>query len=194
MLRLKVISLHKNVQKLVSKAQLNDRDAQKQLYDLFSGKMLSVCRQYINDIHHAEDVMITAFLKVFTNINSFRNEGSFEGWVRRIMVREAINFLRAQKKKILFTDEVIEVESNDGFPFENLSVNEIQELIDELPEGYRMVFLMYAVEGYKHHEIAEALAISVNTSKSQLFKARKMLQNKIKVLNQQEDEILKDSM
>lgn len=194
MLRLKVISLHKNVQKLVSKAQLNDRDAQKQLYDLFSGKMLSVCRQYINDIHHAEDVMITAFLKVFTNINSFRNEGSFEGWVRRIMVREAINFLRTQKKKILFTDEVIEVESNDGFPFKNLSVNEIQELIDELPEGYRMVFLMYAVEGYKHHEIAEALAISVNTSKSQLFKARKMLQNKIKVLNQQEDEILKDSM
>lgn len=194
MLRLKVISLHKNVLKLVSKAQLNDRDAQKQLYDLFSGKMLSVCRQYVNDIHHAEDVMITAFLKVFTNINSFRNEGSFEGWVRRIMVREAINFLRTQKKKILFTDEVIEIESNDGFPFENLSVNEIQELIDELPEGYRMVFLMYAVEGYKHHEIAEALAISVNTSKSQLFKARKMLQNKIKVLNQQEDEILKDSM
>jgi RNA polymerase sigma-70 factor (ECF subfamily) len=187
MLRLKVISLHKNVQKLVSKAQQNDRDAQKQLYDLFSGKMLSICRQYVNDIHHAEDVMITAFLKVFTNINSFRNEGSFEGWVRRIMVREAINFLRSQKKKVLFTDAVIEVESNDDFPVENLSINEIQQLIDELPEGYRMVFLMYAVEGYKHHEIAKTLAISVNTSKSQLFKARKMLQHKIKVLNQQED-------
>lgn len=148
--------------------------------------MLSVCRQYINDIHHAEDVMVTGFTKVFKHLSSFKNEGSFEGWIRRIMIREAISFLRTQKNVTFYTDELPENNSTVLTSDNELEVNDIQLLIDELPEGYRIVFLMYAVEGYKHHEIATVLNISEGTSKSQLFKARKMLQQKITQLTEKE--------
>lgn len=183
---MKVIQLHKDENTLLKEAIANDRQSQQQLYELFAPKMLSVCRQYIADIHHAEDVMLIAFMKVFKHLNNFRNEGSFEGWVRRIMIRESITFLRKQKHVEYFTDEV--PESNNTFIVTEslLAVNDIQRLIDELPEGYRIVFLMYAVEGFKHREIAEELRISVNTSKSQLFKARKLLQQKIQNLNRRD--------
>ena len=186
MFGLKVIPLHNNQSKLLKKALQQDRDAQQKLYELYASKMLSVCRQYVDDIHHAEDVMITGFTKVFNNLHAFRGEGSFEGWIRRIMIREAITFLRSQKKMIIYTDEVFESE-NSNLPYQDhLEVNDIQQLIDELPEGYRMVFLMYAVEGYKHQEIAEALQITESTSKSQLFKARKLLQQKLQQLNKRD--------
>ena len=93
---LKVIQLYKNEDKLIKKALKNDRDAQHLLYTMFSPKMLSICRYYISDLQHAEDVMSEGFFKVFTNLKSFKSEGSFEGWVRRIMVRESISFLRRE--------------------------------------------------------------------------------------------------
>lgn len=144
--------------------------------------MLSVCRRYIKDIHFAEEVMLGGFLKVFMNLSKFKFEGSFEGWVRRIMVNESISFLR-KEKKVLFTEEITNYteESWNNINTE-LEVDQIQELIDSLPEGYRMVFVLYAIEGYKHNEIAKMLEVSESTSKSQLFKARKTLQQK---LNQQ---------
>lgn len=180
---MKVIQLHKNESKLIQRATKNNREAQHVLYELHSPKMLSVCRYYIKDVHQAEEVMLNGFLKVFKHLKSYRNEGSFEGWMRRIMVRESISYLR-QKKTIEFAteDEYIEQDYTNNIKT-NIEVAEIQQLIDSLPEGYKMVFVMYAIEGYKHNEIAELLNISEGTSKSQLFKARQMLQKKIKELN-----------
>lgn len=180
---LKVIQLHKNEALLIKKAKKNNREAQHMLFELHAPKMLSVCRYYIKDRQQAEEVMLNGFFKVFSNLKSFKNEGSFEGWIRRIMVRESISFLR-QQKKIEFSSEVVFVkEAYDNNINTNIEVAEIQQLIDTLPEGYKMVFIMYAIEGYKHHEIAKILNITPGTSKSQLFKARKMLQEKLKVLN-----------
>ncbi|NRB60848.1 MAG: RNA polymerase sigma factor [Winogradskyella sp.] len=180
---MKVIQLHKNESKLIQRAAKNNREAQHLLYELHAPKMLSVCRYYIKDVHQAEEVMLNGFFKVFKNLKAFKGEGSFEGWIRRIMVREAISFLR-QKKNIEFAteDEYLDHDYDNNIK-SNIEVAEIQQLIDRLPEGYRMVFVMYAIEGYKHHEIAELLNISEGTSKSQLFKARQMLQKGIKELN-----------
>ncbi len=179
----KVIQLFKNETSLIQRASAGSRDAQQKLYEMHSPKMLSICRQYIRDIHHAEEVMLNGFFKVFKYLRDFKDEGSFEGWVRRIMVRESISFLR-QHKSLQFRDdlghETEEVYNNIN---SEMDVAEIQQVIDSLPEGYKMVFIMYAVEGYKHSEIAEMLEITEGTSKSQLFKARKMLQEKLKTNN-----------
>ena len=180
---LKVIQLYKNEAKLIKKASRNNRDAQRLLFEMHAPKMLSVCRYYISDLQHAEEAMLNGFLKVFSNLNSFKNEGSFEGWIRRIMVRESISFLR-QQKNVEFFVEAVETHYEYTNEIETeIEVEEIQQLIDALPDGYRMVFVMYAIEGYKHHEIAKALNITEGTSKSQLFKSRKMLQKKINELN-----------
>jgi len=179
----KVIQLFKNESQLIKRASKNNREAQQKLFERHSPKMLSVCRQYVKDIHHAEEVMLNGFLKVFTHLSDFRNDGSFEGWVRRTMIREAISFLRKQQK-IEFSEEIFAdaVEFSDPVTSE-FNVAHIQDMIDSLPQGYRMVFVMYAVDGYKHSEIAQMLKISEGTSKSQLFKARKMLQEKLEQEN-----------
>ena len=181
---MKVIQLHqKNNTTLIKRAAQGKRDAQHTLFEIHAPKMLSVCRYYVKDMQHAESVMLKGFFKAFTNLKTFKNEGSFEGWLRRIMVRESISFLR-QDKTIEFSveDEIIHQEPYNNIDSQ-IEVAQIQELIDELPDGYKMVFVMYAIEGYKHHEIAEALNISQGTSKSQLFKARQLLQKKIKDIN-----------
>ncbi|WP_233783172.1 RNA polymerase sigma factor [Flavivirga eckloniae] len=180
---LKVIQLHKNESSLIKKAIKNNREAQHVLFELHAPKMLSVCRYYIKDLQQAEEAMLNGFFKVFSNLKSFKNAGSFEGWIRRIMIRESISFLR-QKKQMTFSIEDIEYSMDYADDINtDMEVAEIQQLIDLLPEGYRMVFVMYAIEGYKHYEIAEMLNITEGTSKSQLFKARKLLQEKIKELN-----------
>ena len=180
---LKIISFYRNEKALIKRAQKGNAEAQRILYDTHSSKMLSVCRQYISDLQFAEDVMINGFVKVFKHLHTYRFEGSFEGWIRTIMVRESISFLR--KKQFLVFDEDAyknrgETDMYIGTQFE---VDHIQSLIDELPEGYKMVFVLYAIEGYKHQEIGEILGISENTSKSQLFKARKQLQKRLKEQN-----------
>lgn len=180
---MKVIQLHKNEALLIKRAKANNREAQHVLYELHAPKMLSICRYYIKDIQHAEEAMLNGFFKVFSNIKNFKSEGSFEGWMRRIMVRESISLLRQQKRIEFAVETVPEVTNYNNETLSNLAVSDIQQLIDSLPEGYKMVFVMYAIEGYKHHEIASLLQISEGTSKSQLFKARKMLQQQIKELN-----------
>jgi RNA polymerase sigma-70 factor (ECF subfamily) len=180
---LKVIQLYKNEKTLIAKAIKNSREAQNILFELHAPKMLSVCRYYIKDLQHAEEVMLNGFFKVFSNLKNFKAEGSFEGWIRRIMVRECISFLR-QQKQIEFSVE--EVDFKHDFTNDiatDIEVAEIQQLIDALPEGYKMVFVMYAIEGYKHQEIAQMLNITEGTSKSQLFKARNLLQQKVNDLN-----------
>lgn len=181
---MKVIELHKNQKELIKRAAKNDRKAQHVIYEIHSHKMLSVCRYYVSDLQTAENVMLNGFFKVFNNIEKFRDEGSFEGWIRRIMVREAISYLRSSKKFEFSLEEVKVYDEEFNHAPSNLGVAELQKLIDDLPEGYRVVFVMAAIEGYKHNEIAELLNISEGTSKSQLFKARKMLQENLKLLNQ----------
>ncbi len=180
---LKIISIYKNEKQLIKKAINGNKEAQQRLYTKHAPKMLGVCRQYIKDIHFAEDVMVQGFLKMFNNLHTFRFEGSFEGWLRKIMVRESISFLRKQQF-VVYDNEVFEKnEIKEINQSTDLDAEHIQQLIDALPQGYKMVFVLYTVEGYKHKEIAEMLSISENTSKSQLFKARKMLQEHLKQQN-----------
>lgn len=162
---------------LIQQVIRKDRLAQKQLFDQFASKMLSTCRQYMKDLHEAEDVMLCAFMKVYQNIEHYRNEGSFEGWIRRIMIRECISHLRAKKQMVFLEDahqsllqqEMVEMDHPDDY----------QKWIDRLPKGCRYVFVLSVIEGYKHQEIAEMLQISVGTSKSQLAYAKKLLKEQI---------------
>lgn len=178
---MKIIGIHSKERRLIAKALQKDRSAQKALFDSHAPKMLGVCRNYVKDIHHAEELMLTGFLKVFTELESYKNEGSFEGWIRTIMIRTCISFLR-KKTQIEYSDtmEPTEVVHN----LENSGAEELQLLIDALPNGYKMVFNLYVIEGYSHAEIAKQLNISESTSKSQLFKARKMLQTNYKAQNE----------
>ena len=178
---MKVINLHQEENELIQLAVENNRQAQQQIYSKFSPKMLSVCRQYIKDIHQAEDIMIIAFMKVFTNLKNFQHKGSFEGWIRRIMVNECISFIRVDKK-LKYSEEENYVEESFNNIESQFSIADIQYLIDSLPDGYKMVFNLYAIEGYKHQEIASMLGINEGTSKSQLSHARKMLQGQINKL------------
>lgn len=178
---MKVINLHQEENELIQLAIESNRQAQQKIYTQFSPKMLSVCRQYIKDIHQAEDIMITAFMKVFTNLKNFQHKGSFEGWIRRIMVNECISFIRVQKKIKYIEDEDFFEESFNNIE-SHFSIDDIQFLIDNLPDGYKMVFNLYAIEGFKHHEIASMLGINEGTSKSQLSHSRKMLQGQINKL------------
>jgi RNA polymerase sigma factor (sigma-70 family) len=171
---LKTIKLY-NEKLLIKKAIQNDREAQEQLFVRHSPKMLGVCRQYVKDIQHAEDLLLSGFLKVFTKLATFKNEGSFEGWIRRIMVNTCISHLR-KKNLVNLSDEDFVFNEAATESLENTSVTDIQKLIDALPEGYKIVFNLFAIEGFKHSEIASNLGISVSTSKTQLFRARKLLQ------------------
>lgn len=183
---MKVIHLHHEENDLIQLAIASNRQAQQKIYSKFSPKMLGVCRQYVKDLHQAEDVMITSFMKVFTNLKKFENKGSFEGWIRRIMVNECISFIRVQKKVKFIEDENYFEESFNTIESQ-FSVDDIQSLIDSLPDGYKMVFNLYCIEGYKHQEIAEMLHINEGTSKSQLSHARKMLQTQITKLKNYEN-------
>lgn len=172
---MKIIKLHNQEKSLINKAIAHNREAQEQLFQQFSPKMLGVCRQYVKDLHHAEDLMLQGFLKVFTNLHKFKHKGSFEGWIRRIMVNTCISYLR-KKNVIDVSDEDYVFNDVASVSLENTSTADIQKLIDQLPEGYKMVFNLYAIEGFKHSEIAKKLGVTESTSKSQLFKARKLLQ------------------
>jgi RNA polymerase sigma-70 factor, ECF subfamily len=178
---LKVINLHQEEKDLIKLAAENNRHAQQKIYSKHAPKMLGICRQYIKDLHQAEDIMITAFMKVFTNLSNFEHKGSFEGWIRRIMVNECISYIRVQKKVSFLEDEYY-VEDTFNNIESQFSVEDIQTLIDGLPDGYKIIFNLYAIEGYKHQEIAKTLGISEGTSKSQLSHARKMLKDQINKL------------
>ena len=182
---MKIIQLHTSDEALIKKALRRDSKAEEALFNRYAPKMLGVCRNYIKDIHYAEDVMIMGFTKVLDNLHSYRFEGSFEGWIRRIMSREAISFLRSRKE--LYFSEIEEAERMPVYaPDPDYDVEMLQILIDNLPAGYKTVLVMFTIEGYNHKEIAEMLGISESTSKSQLFKARKQLQEQLATLNRKE--------
>lgn len=180
---MKIIPFYKNEKQLIKKSASGNREAQRRLYEKYAPKMLGVCRRYIKDLQFAEDVMVSGFVKVFKNLDTFRHEGSFEGWIRQIMVRQSISHLR--KNQFVVYDEAVLEKAHpqtavDSFDWDT---EHIQSLIDALPDGYRAVFVLYAIEGYKHQEIAEMLDITESTSKSQLFKARRLLKEQLKKQN-----------
>ena len=157
-----------------------DARSQRMLFDRYAGKMMSVCLRYANDSMEAEDMIQDAFIKVFQYIGQFKFEGAFEGWIRRIVVNTAIRHL--EKKKLHFKD----IDDNsqnapqiDAQAYSHLGQADLMRLINQLPDGYRLVFNLNAIEGYSHEEIAEMLNIQPGTSRSQLVKARKMLQQQI---------------
>ncbi|MFS4417866.1 RNA polymerase sigma factor [Maribacter sp. 2307ULW6-5] len=180
---MKIIPFYTSEKQLIKKAVAGRADAQERLYRAHAPKMLGVCRQYVKDVHFAEDVMVQGFLKVFSQLHTFRFQGSFEGWVRRIMVRESISYLRKQQF-VVYDDDLCQQQGTVGTDaVSDLDTEHIQLLIDALPQGYKAVFVLYTVEGYKHHEIAELLQISESTSKTQLLKARRTLQEQLKKQN-----------
>lgn len=151
--------------------------AQKRLYDTFSSKMYALCCRYVKNAMEAEDVLVTAFTKVLDKIGQYKNEGSFEGWIRKIVVNEALTYLRRNRNMYLELElEAAHYEPDYQTLSNHLETEDLLKMIGELPSGYRMVFNLYAIDGYSHKEIAEQLGISENTSKSQLSRARAYLQ------------------
>jgi len=164
-------------QELIKGCLRRDRAAQKRLYDTFSGKMYALCCRYVKDSMEAEDVLITAFTKILEKIDQYKHEGSFEGWIRRIVVNEALTWLRRNRNMYLETElEAADYEPDYQSLSDSLEAEDLLKIISELPSGYRIVFNLYAIDGYSHKEIAEQLGISENTSKSQLSRARTYLQ------------------
>ncbi|MBL0356084.1 MAG: RNA polymerase sigma factor [Chitinophagaceae bacterium] len=153
------------------------QDYQKELFNLFAGKMMSVCLRYANDEQQAQDILQEAFIKVFSNIQQYRFEGSFEGWLRRVFVTTALR--QVSKQKIFFSDTDISDHTEHSVGPEvlsKISADEIHALIRNLPDGYRTIFNLHVIEGYSHEEIAGMLGIQATTSRGQLLKARKHLQ------------------
>ncbi len=174
MLKLQKSSKEENLIKGCCKGEAR---AQKQLFERYAPRMLTVCRRYITDNDQAEDVMLVAWVKVFERIGQFRGQGSFEGWLRRVMVNESLTWLRQNKQMYLHTDLDEADRSPDLGVLENhLEAEDIMKMVQQLPAGYRTVFNLYAIEGYSHKEIAKTLDITENTSKSQLSRARLHLQ------------------
>ncbi len=162
------------------------KEHQRALYDRYSGIMFSVCLRYGRHRAEAQDMMQDGFIKVFDNISKFSFNGSFEGWIRRIMVNTCLNYFRkasAQREQVGIED--YQVGSMEPKAESNMGEKELMTIIQQLPEGYRMVFNLYAIEGYSHKEIGEVLNITESTSRSQLSKARKWIQNVLIKYNQE---------
>jgi len=151
--------------------------AQRELYELFARPMLGVCYRYTKSVDDAEDILQDAFVKVFQNLHQFKHEGELGGWIRRIMVNTAINYLKKSRKyqyDLSFEDEQLHPVTKDN-PELRMEAREIADQIRQLPTGYQTVFNLYAVEGYSHIEIGQILGISENTSRSQYMRARNLL-------------------
>lgn len=164
---------------LLARCREHDKKAQHELYNRYAAKMLGVCIRYVKRKDEAEEVLMNGFMKVFNKIEDFNEEGSFEGWIRKIMVNESLNHLRYKKNLFVETEEEDWVEPHHAPVESSETTHALLQLIQELPLGYRTVFNLHAIEGYGHSEIAEMLNIDENTSRSQLSRARKQLQERV---------------
>lgn len=176
------------IQRIIKGCIKGDYRAQRLLYQMFSPKMFGICLRYAKDYHQAEDILQEGFIKVYKNVHNFRGDGSFEGWVRRIFVNTSIEYYR----KSVSMYPIIEIE-NTNVPkatediIAQLAAEDLMKLVMKLAVGYRTVFSLYVIEGYPHKDIAEMLGISEGTSKSQLARARYMLQKMISEQNKSEN-------
>ena len=169
---------------IIAGCKKNEYWARKELYELYAPAMLGVCVRYVNDYEKAKDILHDGFIKVFTKIDTYSKEGAFGGWIRRIFVTTALEFLRKDRSwrhtDIIDYEEKIEIV--EASVMDKLSAEEILKCVSELPKGYQLVFNMYAIEGYSHVEIAKMLNINEGTSRSQFARAKQLLQNKISKL------------
>jgi len=176
------VHLNTDLASLIEACKKGDRRAQKAVYDSLAGKMYTVCLRYMGDREAAEDILQDGFVTLFTKIDSYSGEGSFEGWARKIFANTALMSLR--KKDVLKQTEDVsaawDITNDSPSAIENIGYKDLLKMISELPPGFRTVFNMYVMEGYSHKEIAKELGVSEATSRSQLQRARAMLQNKIK--------------
>ena len=169
-------------QQMIALCKRGDRAAQKALFDSLSKKMFPLCIRYLGDRDAAEDVLQEGFISLFSKLDSYSGEGSFEGWARKVFVNTALMTLR--RNDVMKQTEDIEIARNvtgsETSALQDMSYKELLDVVAELPPGFRTVFNLFLVEGYSHKEISEILGISEATSRSQLQRARVMLQNKIK--------------
>lgn len=167
------------LEKIFILAKKQDRKAQKALYEMFSAKMLAVANSYTNNIHDAEDILMNAFFKCFIKIEECRDWKSFPYWLRKIVVNDSVTFIR-KNKSIMYVDMEMAEDFSDHLPEEDVGEINIEEILSQMPYGYKLVFNLYIFEEKKHQEIAEILNISEGTSKSQLSKAKKWLTDYLK--------------
>ncbi len=181
----KLIKLYKNESDLIADCLAGKRNAQEALYKKHSSKMLAICMRYLPDRTEAEDAMANGFVRVFSQLENFRQAGSFEGWIRRIVVNEALAMLRKKSKMHLEPAENADYHTDYQIEEKYLEAEELLAMVQKLPTGYRTVFNLYAIEGYSHKEIAELLGVTESTSKSQLNRARNMLKMAIEKMDKQ---------
>jgi RNA polymerase sigma-70 factor (ECF subfamily) len=166
---------------LVEACKQGDATAQKRLYDKYVAMMYAICIRYMNNEDEAKDALQEGFIKVYRNISKFSHTGSFEGWLKRIFVNTSIEQIR--KRKLHYDIDNMDYNTPEfakDLQMSSIDADKIMSLVQKLPSGYRTVFNMYCIDGYSHKEIADYLNVSENTSKSQLFKARKLLQDWLK--------------
>ena len=166
------------IAELITEARLKSKAAEKYLFDLYSGRMMTLCRRYVKSPEDAEELMLNGFMKFFHSLASFKyeNDAAVYNWVKRIMINECLMFLRKKQAfKIVSESEAASVSPDEDL-LDKLSTKEIFDLIVQLPVGYRTVFNLFVIEGLSHAEIANELGIETGTSKSQLNKARQLLQ------------------
>lgn len=168
------------IDSLLEGCKRGERKAQENLYRTLASKMMGVCMRYAKDTYEAEDILQMGFVKVFQKVSEFRSDGSFEGWIRRIMVNTAIESYRKNLRSlnVVDIDEVYD-QPQSTFDMSGLELKDLMKLVQQLSNGYRLVFNMYVIEGFSHKEIAEELGISEGASKSQLSRARAILKEKI---------------
>ena len=169
-------------EELVRKCVSKEPAAQKLLFDRFSRKMMGVCLRYADRSEEAEDMLQNGFIRIFDKIDTFRNTGSLEGWIRKIIVNESLTYLRKNKimKLNMDIEDVKYMMPSSSHVGESINEQDLLKMIQQLPPGFRTVFNMYAIEGYSHKEIADQLGISEGTSKSQYSRAKVHLQNMLK--------------
>jgi RNA polymerase sigma factor (sigma-70 family) len=169
------------MRQLIELLKKNDRKAQEKLYRVYANRMFLTCHRYLNNEDDAAEILNTGFYKAFVAITNFEfiNEIAFECWLRKIMINEALMFLRKKSKNDLFNETELETITNLSVSENYMQSEDYYFLLQKLPTGFRMVFNLFAIEGYNHSEIAELLNISESTSRSQLSRARAMLQKLI---------------
>lgn len=183
-----------NESQIIAACKKKDRSAQKALYELYAQKMMAVCLRYSKDYETARDLLHDGFIQVFQKIGSFKNKGSFEGWMRRVFVNISLeNYRQEQRKNLIYNDYSKEeldlyetTQDDDPLEIGNIAKSDILKIIQEMPEGYRTVFNLFIFEDMSHKEIAEQLSIAENSSRSQFSRAKDFLQKRVQSILKKE--------
>lgn len=173
---------HSDLQRLITGCKNGKACAQKQVYELYASAMFAVCMRYVSDREIARDILQDGFIKVYTKLDDYTAIGAFEGWMRRIFINTALEYLRQNannKMHVAIDDLDLQIADDNVSVLQKISADDLMSCVCSLPIGYRTVFNLYALEGYSHAEIADMLEISENTSRSQFMRARKLLQQKV---------------